>query len=92
MGILLLELALAAHQVDIPEIARECAERSEAMVSRRVVSRTWLGRLLTRVLGMERKARVVRLLAEHGLMTAERRRFFALRRPSRIARRDVLSD
>jgi hypothetical protein len=43
-------------------------------------ARTWLGRLLTRVLGMERKERVVRLLGERVLMTAERRRFFALRR------------
>ena len=55
------------------------AERSQAMVCRRVVSRTWLGRLLTRVRGME-KERVVRLLAERGLITAEHCRFFALRR------------
>jgi hypothetical protein len=29
---------------------------------------------------MQRKERVMRLLAERGLMTAERRQFFALRR------------
>lgn len=48
------------------------------MVNRLVVSRTWLRRPLTRV-EMERKERVVRLLAERGLTTAERRGFFALR-------------
>lgn len=49
------------------------------MVNRRVVSRTWLGRLLTRV-EMERKERVVRLIAERGPMTRNVAGFFALRR------------
>jgi len=45
-----------------------------------VVSRTWLGRLLTHVLAMQRKERVMRLLAERRLMAAKRRQFFTLRR------------
>jgi glycosyltransferase involved in cell wall biosynthesis len=80
IGVLLLELALAAYQVGFPEVARECSARAEALVSKRAVSRTWLGRLLTWVLGMERKERMVDRLAHMGLMTAERRRFLVLRR------------
>lgn len=83
IGVLLLELALTCHQVGFVELGRECSARGEALVGRRVVSRTRLGRLLTRLLGMERKERLARLLAPIGLMTSERKRFAELRQTSR---------
>ena len=80
IGVLLLELALTCHQGGFVELARECSMRSEAMVGRRVASRTRLGRLLTRLLGVERKERLAHALARFGVLTAARKQRLALER------------
>jgi len=83
IGVLLFELALTCHQVGCEELARQCSTRAEALIGPRVVSRTSMGRLLTRLLGMQRKERLAQLLARLGVMTRERKRFSELRRTSR---------
>ena len=68
-------LALTCHQLGAIDLGRECATLGQALAGRRAVSRTRPGRLLTWLLGMERKERLMRRLAAIGLMTRERRRF-----------------
>jgi glycosyltransferase involved in cell wall biosynthesis len=71
-------LALTCHQLGAIDLGRECASFGQALAGRRAVSRTMPGRLLTWLLGMERKERLLRRLAMMGLMTRERRRFSSL--------------
>ncbi len=65
---------------DHPALARECQRRGESYGGRQPVSRTFPGRLLARLVGLERKEALVEFLARHGIATRERRRFARLRR------------
>ena len=62
------------------ELARECLRTGEEFAGRRAVAPTRVGRLLVRVLGMERKERLAQLLARAGMMTPQRRSLARLRR------------
>jgi O-antigen biosynthesis protein len=75
IGTSLQSLALTSHQLGAVALARECSVRGAALAGQRAVSRTWVGRMLTALLGMERKERLVGRLGALGLMTRERRRF-----------------
>lgn len=79
LGVAYQEVALRGYQQGHTELARECQRRGEALVGRpAAVSRTPVGRLLVRALGVERKERVVQWLARHGVVTGERKRMAAL--------------
>jgi glycosyltransferase involved in cell wall biosynthesis len=72
-------LALIGFE-DHAVLARECLRRGQALAGSRVLSRTLLGRLLTWVVGLERKEAMVQALAHYGISTGERRRYVRLRR------------
>jgi O-antigen biosynthesis protein len=72
-------LALAAFQQSQHDLARECRVRGERYGGNPVASRTAGGRLLTRLLGAERKERLVLWLARLGIATPHRRRALRLR-------------
>ncbi len=72
-------LALTCFQHGMVEAGRRCVQQGEALAGRYIVSRTWPGRLLTRLLGYERKERLVEGLAGMGLATSLRRQRRALR-------------
>ncbi|MBA4157288.1 MAG: glycosyltransferase [Gemmatimonadetes bacterium] len=80
IGVIYKKLAILCFQQNYPVIGRECLQRGEALIGGQVVCRTWMGRLLTRLVGVERKEQIANALARRGLMTAERNRFFNLRR------------
>lgn len=63
-----------------PELARRALERGERYAGARGVAPTVPGRVLVRLLGMERKERVVSALARMGLMTRSRREQMERRR------------
>jgi hypothetical protein len=79
LGLAYHRLAVVGFQADAT-LARECLRRGEAFTGRRAVSRTWAGRLLTRVAGLERKERIAELLGRVGLMTRRRREVRAIGR------------
>jgi hypothetical protein len=60
-------------------LARECLRRGEALAGRRTLSRTLLGRMLTWMVGLERKEAMVQTLARYGIATGDRRRYVRLR-------------
>ncbi|HEX2092914.1 MAG TPA: glycosyltransferase family A protein [Longimicrobiaceae bacterium] len=64
-------------------LARECLRRGEALAGRRMVSPRAVGRALERILGLERKERLVQGLARLGVMTSQRRRIARLHELSR---------
>jgi glycosyltransferase involved in cell wall biosynthesis len=74
-------VALVGFQGGHRELARECLRKGARYAGRRTtaVSPTPPGRLLERLLGMERKERLVQGLARYGVMTPQRRRLFQLR-------------
>jgi beta-1,4-mannosyltransferase len=76
-------LALLGFQQGMPEFAHECLERGRFYGRPFAVSRTWPGRLLDRLLGIEKKERIVTSLARLGIMTPTRR--LSLRRRARLA-------
>ena len=78
LGVAWQRLALFGYE-DHPELARECLQRGEKHAGRRVLSRTLPGRVLTWMLGLERKEAVVHALARVGIATKERRRYSRLR-------------
>ncbi len=78
LGVAWQRLALVGYE-DHPGLARECLERGEKYAGRRLLSRTLPGRILTWMLGLERKEALVQTLARFGLATKERRRFSRLR-------------
>lgn len=78
-------LALAAFQQGHTSLGREWSARAEALGSRRAVSRTALGRLLTRTLGVERKERLALGLARMGVATRRRKEALCLRPPDETA-------
>jgi glycosyltransferase involved in cell wall biosynthesis len=63
-----------------PDLAAEALRRGEEYAGRRAVAPTRIGRVLVRLLGMERKERVVNVLARAGLMTPGRRALYQRRR------------
>jgi glycosyltransferase involved in cell wall biosynthesis len=73
-------VAAMSFQQQAPQIGRDCVAHAENLVGRRAAGRTWPGRLLTLLLGVEWKERVVEALASVGIMTPTRRRTRAARR------------
>ncbi|TIM26974.1 MAG: glycosyltransferase [Mesorhizobium sp.] len=62
------------------DLAREALERGVRLAGKRAVSPTRLGRVLVRLIGMERKERTARALAQLGLMSSGRRQYTKLGR------------
>jgi O-antigen biosynthesis protein len=79
LGLAYQRLALLGFQHNHSDLARECVRKGEAYAGRRGISRTWLGRALSRLLGVERKEKLVALLASCGFMTNHRRRSIQFR-------------
>lgn len=73
-------LASLSFQQEATLIGRECVVHAENLVGRQATGRIWPGRLLTLLLGVERKERLVEALASIGLMTPTRRGTRAARR------------
>jgi glycosyltransferase involved in cell wall biosynthesis len=71
---------------DHPDLARECLRRGEKYAGRRRLSRTLPGRVLTWMLGLERKEALVQMLSRFGLATRERRRYSRLRQIQKLER------
>jgi glycosyltransferase involved in cell wall biosynthesis len=88
LGIAYQRLAGLGFQAE-PEIARECLRRGEAYTGRRAVSRTWLGRLLTRFVGLERKEQIAGMLGRLGIMTSARRQVQQLRQLAKSTRGEL---
>ncbi|HEX2092917.1 MAG TPA: glycosyltransferase family A protein [Longimicrobiaceae bacterium] len=74
------QLALRGFQQGHRELARECLRRGEALAGRRVLSPKPVGRALERLLGLERKERLVQVLARYGVATRDRRHTHRVRR------------
>ena len=79
LGVAYQSLALLALQNDQTEIARECQRHGESLAGYRPVSRTLPGRLLSRLVGVERKEQIAAAFARFGLATSERRRLRTLK-------------
>lgn len=73
LGFAYRQLALFGYQHLQPELARECLRRGERYSGSQPVSPTALGRLLERLVGLERKENIAHLLARAGVMSAGRR-------------------
>ena len=84
LGVAYHRLALLGFQVQ-PELGAECLRRGEALAGKRAVSRTMVGRFLTRILGVERKERFTAALANVGIMTPRRRQIRTLSKQHRDA-------
>ena len=78
LGIAYQRLAVLGFHAD-RGLARECLQRGEAYTGRRAVSRTRVGRFLTRLVGLERKEQIASLLGRLGIMTPARRQIRRLR-------------
>lgn len=78
LGIAYQYLALLALQNGHMEIGRDCQRRGETIGGFRPVSRTFAGRFLSRVVGVERKEKIAAALARLGFATRERRQFRTL--------------
>lgn len=74
------QLALRGFQQGHTELARECLRHGDEMAGRRILSPKRVGRALERLLGLERKERVVQALARYGVATSERRQTFKVRK------------
>ena len=72
--------ALLGFQSGHREMARACLRRGEELGSRRAVSPTPAGRLIVRILGLERKEMLVQTLARLGIMSPQRRRLLQMQR------------
>ena len=72
--------ALLGFQSGHREMARACLRRGEELGSRRAVSPTPAGRLVVRILGLERKEMLVQTLARMGIMSPQRRRLLQMQR------------
>lgn len=66
-------VALTAFQEGHPALAEECQALAVSLGGRSGVSRTAMGRALARLIGLERKERLVQWLARRGIATAGRR-------------------
>jgi hypothetical protein len=74
------QLALRGFQQGHTELARECLRRGDEMAGPRILSPKRVGRALERLLGLERKERVVQALARYGVATPARRQTFKVRK------------
>jgi glycosyltransferase involved in cell wall biosynthesis len=79
IGLAYHRLALRGFQQGQLDFARQCRRRAERYAGRRAVSRTLVGRVLDRLVGTERKERLVSTLAQWGVATRERRSYARLR-------------
>ncbi|HEU4647593.1 MAG TPA: glycosyltransferase [Gemmatimonadales bacterium] len=87
LGAAYLRIAVRAYQEGFVDLGRECQARGEQLAGGPLpVSRSRVGRLLSRVLGMERKERVMHTLAMWGLGSRERRERGRLRNAHRASR------
>ena len=73
IGMIHHQIAQAAFRAGFPALGRECLARGRALAGPRAVARTRTGRMLVRVLGMERKERLAAVLARLGIATAAQR-------------------
>ncbi|HEU4647596.1 MAG TPA: glycosyltransferase [Gemmatimonadales bacterium] len=74
LGTVYQEQARIAYQQGFVELGRECQARGEQLAGGPLpVSRSRVGRVLSRLLGMERKERVMQALASRGIGTRQRR-------------------
>ena len=73
IGVVYHHIAQTAFRAGAGEIGRACLERGRALAGSRAVDRTWAGRALTRVVGVERKERIAAALARLGVATAAQR-------------------
>jgi O-antigen biosynthesis protein len=79
IGLAFHRIALTAFRAGFPEIGRACLAKGRALAGERAVSRTWIGRTLDRLVGIERKERIVAALARQGVATRAQRRMQRLR-------------
>jgi GT2 family glycosyltransferase len=80
LGMVLHGLGMVALHRGHPELARACFRDALRYGDRRSMARTWPGRVLVSVLGLERKERVAVALAKLGFVTARRRYIIEPRR------------
>jgi hypothetical protein len=80
LGLAYHRLALVGFQFGFAEQARECERRGERYAGRRAVSRTLVGRLVSQLVGLERKERLAEQLARFGVRTSKRAILIELRR------------
>jgi hypothetical protein len=79
LGLAYHRLALNGFQFGLTEQARQCERMGERYAGRREVSPTWVGRFVSRLVGLERKERIAEGLASYGILTPKRRKFAELR-------------
>jgi O-antigen biosynthesis protein len=79
IGLAYHRIAVTAFRSGFPAIGRDCLAKGHELAGERAVSRTRAGRLLGRVLGVERKERVAAALARFGIATGPQRRLQRLR-------------
>jgi O-antigen biosynthesis protein len=79
IGLAYHRIAVTAFRSGFPAIGRDCLAKGRQLAGERAVSRTRVGRLLGRVLGVERKERVAAALSRLGIATAPQRRLARLR-------------
>jgi glycosyltransferase involved in cell wall biosynthesis len=73
IGLVYHQIAQTAFRAGFSEIGRDCQARGRALAGERTVGRTWAGRLLGRMLGMEGKERLVSVLSKIGIATPAQR-------------------
>lgn len=73
IGVLYYSLVSRALQQGQRELAGECLRRGEVLAGVRTVSRTAVGRLLVRLVGIEHKERIAGALARLGVASPQRR-------------------
>jgi O-antigen biosynthesis protein len=73
--------ALAARTFSsLPDLAREALARGYAYAGRQAIAPTLPGRLLVKLLGMEKKQQIVQALARFGVMSRGRRELLSLKK------------
>jgi O-antigen biosynthesis protein len=87
IGLAYHHLALLAFRGRHWSLGRECLRRGEAGAGRQALDRTAVGRLLTRLLGLERKERVAAAIARAGIATGPQRVYMRLRHARRAGPR-----
>jgi hypothetical protein len=87
LGVLFHQLAEFAFREGYPESAGECLALGHHLVGARTVSSTWVGRCLTRALGVEGKEWVLNALARWGVGGRKRRQALRMRALQRATER-----
>jgi hypothetical protein len=72
-------VALLGFQHGHVDLARQALRKGILLAGARHVSRTWLGRLASRVLGVELKERLAIVMAKRGIASSSRRKSIAFR-------------